>query len=179
MADTRGWREPTRGSWWVEERRPDRGARAWAVVDALSTHRVYLSDKPVGWCTSAETFQDPHHGSEWGPRGDYMTGPAPTGLATYAARVEGSRVHVGARQPPTARGEGTPTERAGPSCVWPEVRHTAEDAPWPTVTPEQTADRDGPVVVSGTIINHSDGSARMCSQPSVGPRRVARRTAPT
>lgn len=152
-----------------------------SVVDAVSTHRAYRPDKLVGWCDSARIFQDPHHYSHWGPRGQYLGGPAPAGLATYAAEVDGDEVHVGARRPPASRETDSSTDPTGPPCGWPEdttgparldghgVRHTPEAAPWPTTTATQAAKRDGPAVVEATAIYDGDGAGRLCSDPEPGP----------
>lgn len=151
-----------------------------SVVDAVSTHRVYRPDKLVGWCDSARIFQDPHHYSQWGPHGQYLGGPAPAGLATYAAEVDGDEVHVGARRPPASRETGPPTDPTGPSCTWPEdttgaapvdgrgMRHTPEAAPWPATTATQAAERGGPAVVEGTAVYDSDGAGTLCSTPEPG-----------
>lgn len=151
-----------------------------SVIDAVSTHRAYRPDKLVGWCGSARIFQDPHHGSLWGPRGQYLGGPAPEGLATYAAEVVGDEVHVGARRPAVSRETGPPTDPAGPPCRWPEdttgpapadgrgVRHTPEAAPWPATTATQAAEQDGPAVVEATAVYDNGGAGRLCSDPEPG-----------
>lgn len=131
----------------------------------------------VGWCASSQTFDDAWHGARWDPHGTYITGPAPTGLATYTVHHDGEAVRVGDRRPSTGRsperGEPTPTG-VGPSCADPfrvldggmtfpaMTFPDLGDAPLPVRRPENLG-ADGRIITEGTIAQRDDRPVLLCT----------------
>lgn len=145
-----------------------------AVARLPVRHRRVVVLRVVGWCASSRTFDDFWHGSQWDARGNYLTGPAPTGLATYTIHRDGETVRVGDRNPSAGRspesGEPTPTW-AGPSCAGPDPSRTREGsvtfpdlaaAPLPVRRPEDLGD-DGRIITEGIIAQRGDRPVRMCT----------------
>lgn len=91
------------------------------VLDAIDPHRAFDIDDLAGFCRSSGWFEAYHSGSRWNAWGDWMGGPAPSGLAAYPMEVDadGSRVRItGELQPApdrdAPRGEGPGP--IGPAC---------------------------------------------------------------
>ncbi len=71
------------------------------VIDGYSTHVPWGLAKLVAWCSTSRTFDDVFHGARWSESGAYISGPAPTGLATYQSTTQpDGRLLVGSRIPP-------------------------------------------------------------------------------
>lgn len=91
------------------------------VVHAVDPHDAYGNDKLVAYCPSNGWFEDLWHGSKFSARGDWMGGPAPTGLPVYPSELgpDGSTVTLTGTSPtPAERDEprGERYEPRGPSC---------------------------------------------------------------
>jgi hypothetical protein len=92
------------------------------VLDAVDPHDPWGLDKLVTYCSPSDWFEDLYHGSRFNGSGDWMGGPAPSGLATFGHEypaddggllVSGMRLAGTAREAPRAPGDDQPT---GPSC---------------------------------------------------------------
>lgn len=104
--------------------RPD-GAEV-TVLDGVSPHVPYGNDKLVAYCASSGWFEDLYHGSKFTVHGDWVGGPAPTGLAVYPTELapDGSTVQV-AGTPRT----GAPREEPRGDRYEPRGWHCSPDHP--------------------------------------------------
>ena len=146
-----------------------------SVLSGFDTHRPSGVGKILWWCHRADAFENPEHGAKYDEYGLRIGGPAPTGLPSYSAMIEGSHVVVGkllAAPPPDARHTG-PAEHEREWCFEPEherIVHTFEgwqawDSPTAAVgtAPSgwillegQLALRDGGVVLCGARAGCAD-----------------------
>jgi len=139
------------------------------VVDAFSTHVPFGIGKLVGWCPSSRTFDDPFHGARWDEYGDYVLGPAPTGLVTYQISFipgDHNQVHVDGPISPHPRGFLTqPFQPAGPFCkstsrmVLPDVLRDASSSPADVVA----AAPGEWMAVRATLLATAGQQARLCA----------------
>src|SRR5438132_10206478 len=89
------------------------------VIDGYSTDVPWGLAKLVAWCSTSRTFDDVFHGARWSESGTYISGPAPTGLATYQSTIQpDGRVLVGSQIPPAPRpSPGGEVQSDGPFCM--------------------------------------------------------------
>ncbi|MDP9343438.1 MAG: hypothetical protein M3Q23_15365 [Actinomycetota bacterium] len=141
---------------------------AIGVVDAVSTHVPFGIRKLVGWCPSSRTFDDPFHGSKWNELGDYLLGPAPTGLITYESTpIPGDprRVRVGEPIPTQPRGDDHGVTPQGSFCettaemVLPKLPSQVADSPASVVA----AAPDGWVAVKAVLLMVAGEGSRLCA----------------
>lgn len=128
------------------------------VVSAFDTHVPLNLGKLNWWCPSAEAFENPAHGSKWDEYGVRIGGPAPFGLSTWEATVQGSRVLVGAQRAGAPMG----TQPTGPSevdrdwCTWPGDRvviHSFADwRVWESPTEALRAEPDGWILLAARLV---------------------------
>lgn len=88
------------------------------VLDAVDPHAPGES-KVLAYCTDEGTFEDLRHGSRFTRRGEWVGGPAPTGMAAYEiVGRDDVQVEVGERGDPPAR-EVAELDGVviGPSCI--------------------------------------------------------------
>jgi hypothetical protein len=139
------------------------------VVDAFSTHVPFGIGTLVGWCPSSRTFEDPFHGSKWNELGDYLLGPAPSGLITYESTpIPGDppRVRVGDPIPPQPRGDDHGVTPQGPFCettaemVLPRVPSQVADSPASVVA----AAPEGWVAVKAVLLMVEGEGPRLCAE---------------
>ncbi|HXF57977.1 MAG TPA: Rieske 2Fe-2S domain-containing protein [Actinomycetota bacterium] len=74
----------------------------------------------VPFCEQSQWFECPCHGSKYNRAGEWMLGPAPTGLHTFKVIVEGNTVRVDTSKVITGPPRGTDTIHQapeGPFCV--------------------------------------------------------------
>jgi hypothetical protein len=57
------------------------------VLDAVDTH-IPGMEKLLVFCRASAMFEDPRHGSRFDQRGNWLGGPAPTGLALYPSELD-------------------------------------------------------------------------------------------
>jgi hypothetical protein len=103
------------------------------VLDAVDPHLPAGQQKLLVFCRPSAVFEDPRHGSRFDQWGNWLGGPAPTGLALYPSeatadggtiRVVGSSGAAPARDAP--RGEpGTPQAE---NCQFDEASSGLSDA---------------------------------------------------
>jgi hypothetical protein len=143
-----------------------------SVVDGFSTHRPWGLAKVVAWCSTSRTFDDVFHGAKWNEDGDYLVGPAPTGLVTYETTILGDgQVKVGSDIPVAPRGSGGRLEQPGPWCqtsaniVYPAMPTEVFDSPSAVV---DTAP-DGWVALKGELVATGGGGVELCSVFTTGP----------
>ncbi len=138
------------------------------VVDATSTHVPFGIGTLVGWCPSSRTFEDPFHGSKWNELGDYLLGPAPSGLITYESTpIPGDppRVRVGDPIPPQPRGDDHGVTPQGSFCestaemVLPKVPSQVADSPASVVA----AAPDGWVALKAVLLTVEGEGPRLCA----------------
>jgi hypothetical protein len=144
------------------------------VVDAFSTHVPFGIGKLVGWCPSSRTFDDPFHGARWDEYGDYVLGPAPTGLVTYQVSFipgDHNQLHVDGPIPSLPRGSLTrPFQPAGPFCqsttrmVLPDVLRDASSSPADVVA----AAPGEWMAVRATLLATAGQQARLCAAVADG-----------
>ena len=147
-----------------------------SVVDAFSTDAPFGIGYMVGWCESSRTFDDLHGGAKFDETGRYVLGPAPTGLATYAASLlvgEPIRVRVGAIQPPAPRTDGGgPLEGSLCTSGADTVLHRFPRSSF-TASPQYavTAPAGRWMAVVGSLLVTSDQTPRLCASvdASAGP----------
>ena len=164
-----------------------------SVLSGFDTHRPSGVGKVLWWCVAADALDNPEHGSKYDEYGFKVGGPAPTGLPSYATRIEGGRVVVTELReppPPDARHSG-PSEGDREWCVDAESErlfHTfagwqAWDSPTEAVeaAPEgwillnaQLALRDGAVVLCGA----RDGCADSVVAANIDPTDAEREFGP-
>ena len=86
------------------------------VLDAVSPHSSF--PKVLAWCRSSGRFEDLWHGSRFDRQGRWISGPAPTDMATYElADLRAGQIVVGERRPPRDRPKAArPHDATGPSC---------------------------------------------------------------
>lgn len=92
---------------------------AVSVLDALDPHRVPEFDfQPIlAWCKDSRRFEDLWFGSSFDPSGDYLGGPAPTGMAPYeVVEVTEDSVVVGTRGEPPPRPPPNEHDPGGTAC---------------------------------------------------------------
>ncbi len=142
-----------------------------SVVDGFSTHVPWGLAKVVAWCSTSRTFDDVFHGAKWNEDGDYLVGPAPTGLTTYETTILGDgQVKVGSQIPPSPRGSGGRLEQR-PWCqtsanmVYPTLPTEVFDSPSAVVD----AAPDGWVAVKGELVATDAGGVELCSVFTTGP----------
>lgn len=66
-----------------------------SVLSGFDTHQPLGIGKVLWWCPIARAFENLEHGSKYDEYGLKIGGPAPAGLPSYEARVEGDQVIVG------------------------------------------------------------------------------------
>lgn len=152
------------------------------VLDARNPHRNAPWWKLVGWCPSSQVFEDPWHGSRFGPDGGWFGGPSPRGLAAFAATVRGGVVEVGSRgdEPPRTPDPHDVYEPQGPSCMGVSGHDAvraglvAHDALLPGRLPwlpdAVRAGRGRWLPARGAVVQRA-GSVVMCSASSAEPPR--------
>jgi len=158
------------------------GADGVAVLDARVPYQ------PIGpgvdvlalWCPSAGLFAEVPGGSEFTPDGQYLAGPAPSGLLPYRVeQLDSRRVRVGERGSAPARASDAAARaesaRQGHDCGgheapiaqqarWHYAEHAAR-APSPREALESTD--HGRVVVWGTLEYVGIQSPRLCEHTDV------------
>ncbi len=142
------------------------------VIDGYSTHVPWGLAKLVAWCSTSRTFDDVFHGARWSESGTYISGPAPTGLATYETTIQpDGRVLVGSRIPPASRpSPGDEVQADGPFC---ETSAKLEYPTLPTKVSDSPADvvasaPAGWVAVRGSLIRGSSTGAELCTTLAPG-----------
>ncbi len=139
------------------------------VVDAFSTHVPFGIGKLIGWCPSSRTFEDPFHGSKWNELGDYLLGPAPTGLITYESTpIPGDplRVRVGGPIPAQPRGDDHGVTPQGSFCettaemVLPKLTSQVGDSPASVVAEAP----QGWVAVKAVLLMVAGEEPRLCAE---------------
>lgn len=88
------------------------------VLDAVDAH-VPGDAKVLAYCADSGTFENLRHGSRFTRRGDWVGGPAPTGMAAYEiVERDAERVAIGERGAPPAREDAELDGIViGPSCI--------------------------------------------------------------
>jgi hypothetical protein len=137
------------------------------VIDGYSTHIPWGLAKLVAWCSTSRTFDDVFHGARWSESGTYISGPAPTGLATYRSTFQpDGRLLVGSRIPPASRpSPGGEVQSDGPFCMtsanleYPTMPTNVSDSPADVVASAP----DGWVAVRGSLIRGSSTGAELCT----------------
>jgi hypothetical protein len=116
----------------------------------------------------SRTFDDRFHGATWNEDGDYLVGPAPTGLATYGTTMlADGQMMVGSEVPPAPRAYGGRFEQPGPWCqtsanmVYPALPTEVFDSPSAVVD----AVPDEWVAVKGELVA-TDAAACCCVRSS-------------
>jgi hypothetical protein len=108
---------------------------------------------------------------EWNEDGDYLSGPAPNGLASYETTIfTDGQVKVGPEIPPAPRGSGR-FELQGPWCqtsasiVYPTLPTgcSTRRRRWSTPRPM------GWVAVKGELVATDAGGVELCSVVTTGP----------
>lgn len=156
------------------------------VIDAFSTHRPWGIRYLVAWCPSSRTFVDPFHGSLFNEYGQYLAGPAATGLPSYRLQASSGAGHLeaGTLETPPARGKHPHPKLQGPHCV--QRINSAGDASLVELVPATVSDvrlwdspqaalatsTDDWVRVKGTLLVPRAGGPRLC-QSSDGDSCVA------
>jgi hypothetical protein len=136
------------------------------VIDGYSTHVPWGLAKLVAWCSTSRTFDDVFHGARWSESGTYISGPAPTGLATYESTIHpDGRVLVGSRIPPAPRPSSGEVHADGPLCM---TSANLEYATLPTKVSDSPAHvvasaPVGWVAVRGQLIRGSSTGAELCT----------------
>jgi hypothetical protein len=119
------------------------------VLDAVDPHDPRGLRKVVVFCRSSAVFEDPRYGSRFDQWGNWLGGPAPTGLARYPSEsaADGSTVRVvGDRGPAPARDahRDGPGQVEGASCQLDEGSEVSE---WVSHRPpEQVPSLDGDAI---------------------------------
>jgi hypothetical protein len=141
-----------------------------SVVDGLSTHAPFGLAKVIGWCPTSRTFDDLFHGSMWTESGNYIAGPAPTGLVTYGTTMlPDGQVNVGPAIAPAPRGAGGTFRPAGAFCqtsaniIYPTLPTQVFDSPSAVVA----ASPSGWVAMKGILVEEG-ARAELCSPLSQG-----------
>jgi hypothetical protein len=137
------------------------------VIDGYSTHVPWGLAKLVAWCSTSRTFDDVFHGARWSESGTYISGPAPTGLATYQSTIQpDGRLLVGSRIPPASRpSPGGEVQSDGPFCMtsanleYPTMPTNVSDSPADVVASAP----DGWVAVRGSLNRGSSTGAELCT----------------
>jgi hypothetical protein len=146
------------------------------VVDAFSTHAPWGIRYLVAWCPSSRTFVDPFHGSVFNEYGQYLLGPAPTGLPSYRppASSDAGHVDMGILGSPPPRSDDVRPGLQGPQCA--QGTDATVDASGPRLVfvdlsglqlwdspQEALASPPGAwVKVEGTVVVPGVGAARLC-----------------
>ena len=137
------------------------------VIDGFSTHVPWGLAKLIAWCSTSRTFDDVFHGARWNERGTYISGPAPTGLATYHSTIQpDGRLLVGSRIPPASRpSRGDEVQSEGPFCMtsanleYPTMPTNVSDAPADVVAGAPP----GWIAVRGSLIQGGSKGAKLCT----------------
>jgi len=137
------------------------------VIDGFSTHVPWGVAKLVVWCPTSRTFDDVFHGARWTESGAYISGPAPTGLATYGSTIlQDGRLQVGPRITPASRPSPGHEQQADiPLCA------TTADLVYPTLptaasgSPADVAASapSGWVAVRGSLLEGGASGAELCA----------------
>jgi nitrite reductase/ring-hydroxylating ferredoxin subunit len=148
------------------------------VVDARDPHDVGVQ-LLVGWCATAGWFEGGAFGSRFLPDGRWISGPAPSDLATFETEVDGQSVQVGVRRDTAGRSGGEPPGLAGPTCEqdppWVDdgprgtmLMHHGEDA---TVPVGEAARRPpgSTVLVAGHLETGGDAEPVLCEPAAQAP----------
>ncbi len=90
-----------------------------SVLDAFSTHVPFGIEELIGWCDSAQRFQEPAHGASFNEYGQYLDGPAPADLAYFEFERSGGQVRVRDITVPETRTEGVTDPSNMPLCSAP------------------------------------------------------------
>jgi nitrite reductase/ring-hydroxylating ferredoxin subunit len=88
------------------------------VLDAVDPH-VPGDPKVLAHCADSGTFEDLRHGSRFTRRGEWMGGPAPTGMAAYEiVERDDERVVIAERGDPPSRSDAQfDGDVIGPNCL--------------------------------------------------------------
>jgi hypothetical protein len=141
------------------------------VIDGISTHVPFGLAKLNVWCRSSQLFEDLFHGSKWTQDGDYVLGPAPTGLVTYeTTMLPDGQVEVGTAIAAVPRSSDSSFQPRGPFC------ETSTNILYPTL-PTQVFESPSEVVAaspSGWVamkgqLTEVAGRAELCSVYTAGP----------
>ena len=160
-----------------------------SVVDAFSSHRAWGVEELNVWCPSTREFVEVAHEAHFDERGEWVAGPAPGGIATFAFQVaatdaagDPSSIVVGAMQdghpgggsgperppfcPPGGTGAGLTavttgyTGETGMVLAHPVGGVQVWDSPAEAVA----ASPSGWIGVPGTMLVDPDGFVRLCAQ---------------
>lgn len=99
------------------------GTPVWVIADSSGDRPIAVEGlspiyqdlgvrELVSWCPASRLFTDGFHASRWDEDGNWASGPASQGLATYPAHIQGDKVVIAAGE----REEPAPRDAdAGPS----------------------------------------------------------------
>ncbi|HVM13861.1 MAG TPA: hypothetical protein VM287_05990 [Egibacteraceae bacterium] len=146
-----------------------------SVVEPVNPHAITKVARPVGWCPQGY-FEDPLHGSQFAPDGEWAGGPAPSDLVTYdtGPGPRPDSVEVGRRNVPQQRTKthSSLPEISGP-CGSPEglVFHDAHPTRGQVHTPAQAVAEEPSsrwLLVDAHVFVDADGRQWACERPADG-----------
>lgn len=138
------------------------------VVDGISAHKPWGIGYLVSWCPSSRTFDDVAHGSVYNEFGEYLLGPAPTGLQTYPTRPdpeEPGMIQLGAAMPGAPRQKHPAPGLQGPFCTKEEDLKAAANGIRPLPLDLQKIGSGQWVSLEGNLVVQQHGPTVLCQPP--------------